>query len=75
MEEIYQYFSEFKGITIDRDKFPVFLSDYLVQAILEQDKDTLQLLRNNDLIELRGDFLKYDCFIIAGGSVGRNMRS
>lgn len=69
MEEIYQYFSEFKGITIDRDKFPVFLSDYLVQAILEQDKDTLQLLRNNDLIELRGDFSKnIDCFIIAGGS-------
>ncbi len=68
-QDIYNYFIENKQVNISKEDFLYTLSENLAIAIIEKDLDTLQFLKEKDVIELRGNYMdSADCFIIAGGS-------
>ena len=69
LEEVYDYFTEKKQLSINKEDFIMKLSEYLAIAIIEKDIETLHFLKEKELIELKGNYMESaDFFIIAGGS-------
>lgn len=69
IDEVYNYFITEKQMNISKDNLLNFISEYVVISIIENDIDTLQFLREKEMIELKGNYMEnVDCFIIAGGS-------
>lgn len=69
IEEVYDYFTEKKQLSINKEDFIMKLSEYLAIAIIEKDIETLHFLKEKELIELKGNYMESaDFFIIAGGS-------
>lgn len=70
--KVYNYFTKEKGEIVDKDNFLAFLSEKVSEAILKQDTQTLEFLKKQDIIELKGEYTNnIDCFIIAGGSASK----
>lgn len=76
LEEVYDYFVNKKGISIDKNNFIQYLSDELARAILDQDEEILQYLKEKEIIETKGDYSStIDYFIIAGGSASEKTKT
>src|SRR5690554_6143505 len=55
LEEVYDYFTEKKQLSINKEDFIMKLSEYLAIAIIEKDIETLHFLKEKELIELKGN--------------------
>lgn len=69
LDEVYSYFSDEKEINVEKNNFVSFLSGELSRAILENDQEIINYLKEKELIEIKGHYnTKIDYFVIAGGA-------